>query len=187
MSENSRRFVQALYTLDAVARRVPDNAWDNQSCCSDWTAREVAGHAAWVIGNIGAMTGNAEAPEAKPEAEVAGADPAAAIGAAISSTAAAIDQQGVLHQVTATPFGEMSIDTFLGTIWVDSLTHAWDIADATGVAHGIDQPTAEAAYAALEPVSEALRGPGRFDDPIDVPTDAVARFIGFTGRTSVSS
>lgn len=186
MSENSRRYVQALYALDAVARRVPVDAWDNQSCCSEWTAREVAGHASWVIRNTGAVTGHAEAPEPHAEAEVAGDDPAATIAAAVASTTAALDHLGVLQQVTATPFGEMSIDTFLGIIWVDPLTHAWDIADATGVAHGIDGDTADAAYASLEPLSEMLRGAGRFDDVIDVPEDPVARFIAFTGRTSVA-
>jgi uncharacterized protein (TIGR03086 family) len=185
MSQNLRRYVQALYTLDAVTRRVPADAWDQQSCCGDWTAREVAGHASLVIGNVGAMTGNMAAPEAKPEAELAGDDPASVLASAVANTIAALDHQGALNAVTATPFGEMSIDSFLGTIWIDPLTHAWDIADATGGAHGIDDDTADAAYAALEPLSEALRAPGRFNDVIEDDSSPVARFVGFTGRASV--
>ena len=96
-----------------------------------------------------------------------------------------LDQQGALQLVASTPFGEMPVDSFIGTIWVDALTHAWDIADAAGIDHGIDPATADAAYETLAPISELLRGPGRFDDPIDVAEDAVARFIGFAGRTSV--
>lgn len=42
MSENSRQYIKALCALQAVATRVPDDAWDNPSCCSDWTAREDA-------------------------------------------------------------------------------------------------------------------------------------------------
>lgn len=185
MSQNSRRYVQALYTLDAVARRVPADAWDKQSCCSDWTAREVAGHASLVIGNVGSMTGNLAAPEAMSEAERAGDDPASVLASAVADTIAALDHQGALNTVTQTPFGEMSIDSFLGTIWIDPLTHAWDIADATGEAHGIDDDTADAAYAALEPFSEALRAPGRFNDIIEDASSPVSRFMGYAGRVSV--
>ena len=185
MSENSRQYTRALYLLDAVARRVPADAWDNPSCCEGWTAREVAGHVSWVIRNTGAATGNMAAPERQPEAEVAGDDPAATIASAVADTLAALDQQGALQLVAQTPFGEMPVDSFIGTIWVDALTHAWDIADAAGIDHGIDGATADAAYETLAPIAELLRGPGRFDDPIDVPADELARYIGFTGRTSV--
>ena len=185
MSQNFRRYVQALYTLDAVVRRVPADAWDMQSCCSDWTAREVAGHASWVIRNVGAATGKLDAPEAKPEADVAGDDPGATVASAGADTIGALDQHGVLNSITQTPFGEMSIDSFIGTIWIDPLTHAWDIADATGGHHGISVETAEAAYATLEPISELVRAPKRFQDAIDDDTDPVARFIAFTGRVSV--
>lgn len=121
MSENSRQYIKALYTLQAVATRVPGDAWDNPSCCSDWAAREVAGHAAWVTRNVAATTGNAEAPEPTPEAEAAGDDPAVTI-------------------------------------------------------------------AALEPIADLLRGPGRFDDAVEAADrDAVAQFLAFTGRTKVSA
>lgn len=186
MSENLRQYTRALYALDAVARRVPADAWDNASCCSDWTAREVAGHASWVIRNVGAATGSMAAPEPTAEAEFAGNVPAQVVSAAVEDTLAALDQQGMLHHVAATPFGEMPIDDFLGVIWVDPLTHAWDLADATGIDHGIDPGMAAAAQAALAPLSDALRGPGRFDDPVATDaTDPVDQFVAFVGRTSV--
>ncbi len=185
MSENSRQYIKALHTLDAVAQNVPADAWDNASCCEGWTAREVAGHASWVIRNVGASTGNMEAPEAKPEAEVAGDDPAATIAAAVAATSAALDQQGALQVVAQTPFGEMPVDSFIGAIWVDPLTHAWDIADATGLSAGISDETAAAAQAALAPIADALRAPGRFNDALDSDGSALDQFIAFTGRTSV--
>jgi uncharacterized protein (TIGR03086 family) len=188
MSENSRRYLSALYALDAVAKRVPAQAWDNQSCCEAWTARQVAGHAAWVIHSTAAATGNLERPEPTPEADFAGADPAATIRAAVDAAAEALDQQGALAHVAATPFGEMPVDDFLGVIWVDPLTHAWDIADATGVAHGIAPETAVAAKATLEPVADALRGPGRFDAAVNqAGDDPLAEFVAFTGRTPVGN
>ena len=188
MSENLRTFTKALYTLDAVAQRVPTDAWNNATCCSDWTAREVAGHASWVIQNIGASASGGEPPAQMAEAEVAGDDPAATLRASIDGTLAALDQQGVLQSVRPTPFGEMPVDDFIGTIWVDPLTHAWDIADATGVDPAIDQETAAAAQAALQPISDMLRGAGRFGDEIATDSDdAVERYVAFAGRRSVRS
>lgn len=183
MSENLRRYTKALYTLDAVARRVPPAAWDRPSCCAGWTARHVAGHAAWVIRNVGAMTGANPPPPRADEAEVAGDDPAATIADAVATTLAGLDHQGVLQRVAPTPFGEMPVDDFIGTLWVDSLTHAFDIADAVGIEHGIDAATAEQAHASLALIADAIRGPGRFDEAVEVETDdPLARFIAFTGR-----
>lgn len=187
MSENLRRYTKALYALDAVARRVPADAWDNPSCCEGWTARQVAGHATWVIRNVGAVTGANPAPERAEEAIVAGADPAATIAEAVDTTLAGLDQHGVLQRVAATPFGEMPVDGFIGALWVDPLTHAFDIADAAGIDHGIDAATAEAAYASLASIADAIRGPGRFADAIDVDSaDPLTRFIAFTGRRPIT-
>lgn len=189
MSENLRKYTKALYALDAVARRVPAGAWDRPSCCEGWTAREVAGHATAVIEGVGAVASGGERPAPLPEAERAGEDPAATVRSALERTLAALDQPGVINRVASTPFGDMPVDAFLGVIWVDPLTHAWDIADATGIDHGIDGDTADEAHAALAPLSDALRGPGRFAEAVPVADDAdpVAAFIAFSGRTPVAS
>ena len=30
--------------FEAVVRRVPASGWDNRTCCTEWTARELVGH-----------------------------------------------------------------------------------------------------------------------------------------------
>jgi len=187
MSENLRNYTKGVYLLDAVAQRVPADAWDNPSCCDGWTAREAAGHAAWLIRNIGSVaSGNGPISE-QAEAEVLGDDPPAGLRSIIAGTLEALDQQGSLQAIAQTPFGEMPVDAFIGIVWVDPVTHAWDVADATGVDHGIDEATAEQALAQLQPVADGLRGPGLFSDAVDASgADAVSRFIAFTGRQSVN-
>ncbi|WP_040496292.1 TIGR03086 family metal-binding protein [Ilumatobacter nonamiensis] len=186
MSANLQKFTRAVHILRNVAVRVPGDAWDNPSCCSGWSAREVAGHTSWVLQNITATTGFGDAPIEQPEAEVAGPDPAATICRSVDACLAALDHPGTLDTVAATPFGEMPIDNFIGTVWIDPLTHAWDIADAAGIAPGIDEATASEAQANLEPVSDMVRGAGIFG-PETTPAgpSAVDQFVAFAGRTSI--
>ena len=94
MSENLQRFTRSAHTLRNVAVRVPSGAWDNDSCCDGWSAREVAGHASWVLQNIAASTGHGERPEKQPEAEVAGDDPAATVCASVDACLLVCDLAG---------------------------------------------------------------------------------------------
>lgn len=187
MSENLRRYTRAIYALDAVAARVPEGAWDNQSCCEGWTARQAAGHAAWAIRNVGNMAAGEGPTAEQPEAEVLGADPTAGMRNVVNTTLAQLDRPDSLARVVQTPFGEMSIDAFMGLVWIDPLTHAWDVADAAGIDHGIDEQLASQALEGMRPLGDGLRRPGLFDAAVDARADdPVSQFIAFTGRTPVN-
>jgi uncharacterized protein (TIGR03086 family) len=186
MSENLQKFTRATSMLRNAAVRVPADAWDNQSCCENWTAREAAGHASWVLQNIAAGASDGERPAEQPEAAVAGDDPAATVCASVDACLAALDHPGVLQKVSETPFGTMPIDNFIGAVWVDPLTHAWDIADAAGISHGIDEATAAQAKSDLEPFADMMRGAGAFGpEQTTSSSNAVDQLIAFAGRSSV--
>ncbi|MEM7095686.1 MAG: TIGR03086 family metal-binding protein [Actinomycetota bacterium] len=186
MSENLRKYIKGVYMLDAVAQRVPSDAWNAPSCCEGWTAREAAGHAGWLIRNVGSLAAGKGSIAEQAEADVLGDDPASGVREIVTTTLAALDQPGAIQTVADTPFGTMPIDRFLGIVWVDPMIHAWDVADATGIDHGIDQASAAAAHAKLSPVLDNLRGPGMFGDEQAVGgDDAVAALMAFTGRSSV--
>lgn len=186
MSQNLQNFVKGASMLRSVAVRVPAGGWDQESCCEGWTAKHVAGHIAWGLDTVASLASGGGMAEAQPEAERAGDDPTATVIAAVDAAIAALDQPGALQRSTPPAFGGMSLDAFVGIMANDALTHAWDIADATGIDHGIDDASAAAALESMQPMEAMLRAPGRFGPAR--PTDAasaVDRFIAFTGRTSV--
>jgi uncharacterized protein (TIGR03086 family) len=156
------------------------------ACCTGWTARQVAGHAACYVKSIGSLAAGAGPIAAEDEADVLGGDPASTMRSMVRTTFAELDQQGALARVVPTSFGEMPLDSWIGALWIDPLTHAWDLADATGIAHGIDAESATEAYGLLEPWSEVLREAGAYADVVTAKSnDPVAEFIAFTGRTPV--
>ena len=115
---------------------------------------------------------------------MAGADPATTMRDSAAAAVAAVDSAD-LTKVIPSPFGEMPVDDFLGIIWVDTLTHAWDVADAGGIDSGIDADLADAARSTLEPLAPTLREFGAIGPPVDEPAgDALAAYIAFTGRRS---
>lgn len=185
MSENLRRYTKAMYALDAVARRVPADAWDQQSPCADWTAREVVGHVTYGTRALLARLSGGDAPAEAPEAELAGDDPCVTIGEAMDWALAELDRPGALQKVVATPFGEMPVDAMLGIVCTDSFAHTWDVAQAAGIPHGLDQGMAATLHQNLAPMADALRGPGMFGPAVEVPADAdnVTQLMGFLGRS----
>lgn len=182
MSQNLRRFVRCVYVLDAVVNRVDAEAWDNPSPCPEWTAREVLGHALAVVRLVGDAAAGAETRGPGPT-ETAGEDPLAAWAAARDHCLEALDTQGVLRAERDTPFGRIPVDSFLAGIYIDPLTHAWDLAIATGQPHGIAADLAAEAEATVAKIGDAIRGPGRMADPVPGDWhDPVQRFAAFTGR-----
>lgn len=184
MSENLRTYTKALYALDGVVRRVKDDDWDNQSPNEDWSAKETLGHVIWGVRRMANAMRDLDAPAEQPEAEVAGADPAAAWNAALDDVMEALDQRGVLTKVVTTPFGEMSVDDAIGFLFADPLTHAWDIAKAAGVDAALPDDLSRKATALLSAAGEAIRGPGMMSEPIEVSEAASSadKFVAITGR-----
>lgn len=183
MSHNLQSFVKGASMLRSVVNRAPHDQWDAASCCEGWSARQVAGH---ITGGLEAVTSFAQGTEMDgemSETDRAGDDPAATVSAAVDSAIAALDQPNTLQNPTSMG---MALDGFLTLMSVDTMTHAWDIADATGIEHGIDDASAAAAQQAIAPMADMMRAPGRFDDAVETASpDAVDQFVAFTGRTSV--
>ncbi len=184
MSENLRTYTQALYLMDAVVQRTPPGAWANASPCPDWCAAELVGHHLQTMERLtNDLTGAAPAPE-RSEADLAGDDASASWTTGRDALLEALDQDGALQRVVTTPFGEMEVDALLGFISVDVATHAWDLAQAVGVDHGIPASVGERNLGMVGASGELLRGAGMLGPIVEVADDApvVDRWIAMMGR-----
>lgn len=184
MSQNLRDYVKTIYAMDGVVRRVADNAWDNQSPNEEWTAKQTLGHVIWGMKRMIAAVNDGPVPAEQAENDVAGDRPADTWEGVRENLLDALDHHGVLQKEIETPFGDMTVDEALGRFFFDALTHAWDIAQATGVDAAIPPELAEKALTVAMAMGDAVRGPGIFGDVVDVPQDAPVqdKFIGYTGR-----
>jgi uncharacterized protein (TIGR03086 family) len=182
MSENLRNFTKAIYAMDAVVQRVPTDAWDNDSPCEGWTARDVVGHQAGVLNGAAQIARTGAIAMPAPPEDVS--DPLAVWAEARDGILEALDAPGVLHQEGAFWFGPMSVDDLIGVVQWDPLTHAWDIAKATGVQTSIDEGLAQQSYDRVSAMRDGLAKMGLVGEEVAVPDDAdiVSRYLGLVGR-----
>jgi uncharacterized protein (TIGR03086 family) len=183
MSQHLRNYTKALYGFDAVIQRVPADAWDADSPCDGWCARDVVTHAISVMNAIEQMARTGE--NAMPQDPEPTDDPVGRWNAARDALLEALDHPNVIGRVGNYWFGESTIDDILAfSVW-DPLGHAWDLATATGLEpHGSDD-VAEASLAVIGANADMIRGMGLMGDPVEVPDDApaYARFLGLIGRS----
>ena len=185
MSKNLRDYTKTIYTLDSVVHQLQDGDWDKQSPNDEWNARETLGHVIWGMRRIAAAINNEPEPAEQAEAEVAGSDPVGSWDEAREYILAALDSHGALQKVIPTPFGEMPVDDAIGSLFLDPLTHAWDIAKAAGLDAYFPDDLAAKALQILQAVGDAIRGPGIMEQAVEVSDDSsmIERLVAHTGRT----
>jgi uncharacterized protein (TIGR03086 family) len=182
MSENLRNFTKAIYGMDAVVQRVPADAWDNDSPCEGWTARDVVGHQAGVLNGVAQIARTGEMAMPAPPDDVS--DPLAVWAEARDGVLEALDAKGVLNQEGTFWFGPMSVDGLIGAVQWDPLTHAWDISKATGVEAVIDAGLAQQSHDRISAMRDGLAKMGLVGEQVLVSDDAdiVSRYLGLVGR-----
>jgi uncharacterized protein (TIGR03086 family) len=182
MSENLRGFVRAVYGMDAVVARTPEDRWEAPSPCEGWSARQVVGHQTGVFDGIALFAGGAE--KARPQMPEDLTDIRGLWARSRDALLTALDQDGALQHEGKYWFGPMSVDDLLAiTLW-DPLTHAWDLATAVGLPAYVDPDLAERALAAVGPRRDQFQEFGLVGEAVGAPADAdpVTRWLALVGR-----
>jgi uncharacterized protein (TIGR03086 family) len=148
--------------------------------CPEWTVRELLEHMIGVVAGLGA----AAAGSPRERFELA-SDPAAQFDAAAAAALAAWRTPGVLDRVIDAGPGPMPGRLLASINLLDTATHTWDLARATGQPAGLPDDVAIAALeASMTTISPEVRK-GRFGPEVAVPADAdpTDRLVAFLGRT----
>ncbi|MGH3633736.1 TIGR03086 family metal-binding protein [Mycobacterium sp.] len=147
--------------------------------CSEWTIADLIEHVVGGNERVGQWAGLHDQPPARPDSLIA---------AHLAGAAAAQQVFARPDGITAgyeLPFGQVPGAVLIGMRSTDLLTHAWDLAAATGQSTDLDPELATHLLAAArERVQPAFRGPGRFFgeeqpcSPDRPPADQLAAFLG---------
>jgi uncharacterized protein (TIGR03086 family) len=155
--------------------------WDNPTPCSAWNLRQLVNHTIGAVYGMGAAAaGNHESADAVTDFTVD--DPAAsfrkAADAALEAWPGAFDRMVQVgpHEMP----GSMGVQVNL----IDTLTHAWDIAKATGQPAELPDAVATAALeTAREITDDDIRLTAGFAPAVEIgpgasATDALVAFLG---------
>ena len=163
---------------------VPSNGWDADTPCSEWDVRALAAHTIGVVDNMGRTARGEERLDDVNGAEL-GADPAARFRAVAGPTLAAW-RAADLDAPLDFGGGRMVPTRFAVMVnLLDTSTHAWDLARATGQPEELPAGVAELALvSAREVVRDEIRGARGFDPVLTTAPDATPtqQLVAFLGR-----
>jgi uncharacterized protein (TIGR03086 family) len=186
--------VATMHQVISETTRVVDNIepgqLDNPSPCTEWTVRDVLNHITGGAEMFGLAVRDGAVSDEKLGALMTGdnlgADYKASFHKAMEDAEASFELPGAMDKMVKLPFGEMPAGMALNIAIFDVLTHAWDMAKATGQSTDFDPKVSAAAYAiAQNMLSDDMRNSGIFGPQVAVAEDApvVDRLVGLAGRT----
>ena len=159
-----------------------DGDWSAATPCEGWSSTDLVQHQCAVLNGVAAVanTGAMAAPSAPEDMS----DPMAVWQSTRDAVLESLDRQGVLAQEGPFWFRAPTVDDMIGIVVWDAVTHTWDLATAIGQPHGLDDALVQAAYDAVEPMSDMLVESGRTGPVIEIADDAplLDRYLALVGR-----
>lgn len=155
----------------------------NTTPCSDWNVQALLSHTIGVISNIGMAVATGQPPSAPPSA-VLTKDLGAQFRAAADATLAAWTAAGIDGD-TNIGAGPMPRQAAIGINLLDTATHSWDIARATGQPGELPAELAQMILGICRSiVTDEIRGFAGFAPAVPVAADAspTQQLVAFLGR-----
>ncbi len=170
---------QTFEHAQGVIGNVRADQYDNPTPCPEWAVRDLLGHTIAVVAGLGAAA--AGTPRSAFEL---GPDPATQFREAADSALAAWRTPGVFDRVIDGGPGPMPGRVLAGINLLDTATHTWDIATATGQPAQLPNDVAEKALEVSRATILPDIRPGRFGPELTAPIGAgpTEQLVAFLGR-----
>lgn len=180
MSEIADRYESVAAGFAARLDGADPARWDDQSPCTEWSARDVAAHVIRTHRTVLARLDESEPGEVDADGDLSAQwseVSAAVLGALLDPERASFVVGGM--------FGEQPFELLVGRlVCTDTLVHTWDLARATGQDETLDPDAVARARDFLQPIDETIRRPGGFAPKIEPAegADQQTAFLNFCGR-----
>jgi uncharacterized protein (TIGR03086 family) len=153
---------------------------DDKTPCAEWTVRDLLDHMIGVVAGLGSA-----AAGKPPSPFVLAADPASQFQDAAAAALEAWRAPGVLEAIVDGGPGPMPGHVLAGINLLDTATHTWDLATATGQPAALPDDVATAALEASRTIVSPEIRTGRFGPELPAsdgatPTEALVAFLGRT-------
>jgi uncharacterized protein (TIGR03086 family) len=151
--------------------------------CAEFDVRTLLNH---MIGNMGMAASAARSEQAAlPEGDQFGSDPGEAYEERRQELLGAVRGADALERDWELPFGTLAGSTMATIVFMEHLTHGWDVAKATGQDTDMPADLVSECMELAVPMDEMLRTPGVCGPAVNVPESASLqdKFIAFMGRT----
>ncbi len=182
---------QAFASTAGVLAGVEAQQLDGSTPCASWRVRELVNH---VVGAttyfaVTAETGVAPAGEAEADTtDFCAGDFVTEFNRGAARAVKAFEAEGLMDKTLKLPFAELPGGVFVNIATIDTFTHGWDLAKATGQPTDLDPELATQLLAFAQGfLSDGLRGEdgtAPFGPQVEAPDGAgpADRLAAFLGR-----
>ena len=167
-----------------VVAGVQPTQYGDPTPCDEWNVQQLLTHIVAVTTVMGEATAAGEASR-RPNDVALAEDPTAQFRAAADAALAGWRKPGIMDETINAGPGPMPGRALAGINLLDTATHSWDLARATGQSSELPPAVAEAALEASHQIVNDQLRPGRFGPELDAPKDCgpTDRLVAFLGRT----
>jgi len=182
-------YERAIGVAKGVLGKVRPDQLDDPTPCASWKVRDVINH---LVGGSHFFASATEAGEVVPgddPPDFSTGDYVKSFDEATARSVAAFNAPGAQEKIISLPFGKFPGAGFMGLATTDTMTHAWDLAKATGQPTDLDpELSAQLHEGAKRVIQPAFRGPDQqspFGPEQQAPEGASAadQLAAFLGRT----
>jgi uncharacterized protein (TIGR03086 family) len=181
-------FERVLDTTNDVVERVEPSQLGNPTPCTEWDVRAVINHITGGALMFAECVEEGSVPDSRlgelMGGDNLGDDFKGNYRAASDRARASFAMPGALDKMVKLPFGEMPAGVALNIAIMDVMTHATDIAKATGQSIDDEEILTIALDVGRQLITDDFRQPGVFDSAQQVGPDASAadKLLAFAGR-----